>query len=104
MKDKYPYQAIYERDNFTCQYCGISGASDFEAWWHANLTIDHIKPKKHGGATNDPNNLVVSCRSCNHYKGQEDCANIEDAKRIVVRKRKEAQLWFERFVKNRDSL
>ncbi|MEE9258421.1 MAG: HNH endonuclease [Nitrospinaceae bacterium] len=50
---------ILRRDNFTCQYCGISN--------HI-LTVDHILPKSRGGATNWKN-VVVACKPCNLKKG-----------------------------------
>ena len=54
-------QAVYERDNFTCQYCGFH-ASEKE------LEIDHIVPVSRGG-TNDIDNLRTSCSKCNKKKG-----------------------------------
>jgi len=92
-KQDYPYQHIYERDNFTCRYCGVNGSKDFNSWWNAALTIDHITPVIHGG-TDDPSNLVVSCHSCNLYKGSENCRSFDDAKVVVDRKRKEGEVWF----------
>lgn len=49
---------IFERDNYTCQNCGSRRC----------LTIDHIKPQKHGG-TSEKENLRTLCRSCNSKKG-----------------------------------
>lgn len=49
---------IWERDNFTCQRCGV----------RRFLTIDHIHPEVLGG-TLDPANLTTLCRSCNSSKG-----------------------------------
>lgn len=49
------------RDAHLCQYCTKEFVS-------AELTIDHIIPKAHGG-TNDWTNVVASCRSCNMKKG-----------------------------------
>ena len=51
---------ILKRDNYTCQYCGRSAPK-------VTLEIDHQKPVSKGG-TNDINNLVTSCRSCNRGK------------------------------------
>ena len=53
--------AVYERDDFTCQYCGLHGDE-------GELQIDHIIPVSRGG-TNDINNLVTSCATCNKKKG-----------------------------------
>ncbi len=81
----YPNKEIYDRDNFTCQYCGWSGADDFESWNRGWLAIDHIKPRKHGG-TDDSNNLVVSCHTCNSVKGAEMCTSVEEGKQIIASK------------------
>lgn len=53
--------AVYERDNFTCHYCGLHANED-------ELQIDHIIPVSRGG-TNDFSNLVTSCSKCNKKKG-----------------------------------
>jgi 5-methylcytosine-specific restriction endonuclease McrA len=52
---------IYARDNGSCQYCGIKVRRD-------NFTYDHVLPRTQGGLSTF-NNLVVSCVSCNQYKG-----------------------------------
>lgn len=49
---------IWQRDNFTCQYCGR----------RENLSVDHIYPESRGGATTE-NNLATACRKCNSIKG-----------------------------------
>lgn len=54
--------AVLERDNFTCQYCGISANE-------SKLHVDHIIPVTKGG-TNDLKNLVTSCEQCNNSKGK----------------------------------
>ena len=75
-----PRQHIYERDNYTCKYCGRSGADDFESWNHAWFAIDHVKPKKHDGSDCD-SNLVVACHTCNSIKGAEMCESVEEGKK-----------------------
>lgn len=52
---------ILKRDRFTCQYCGITAVDHL-------LHVDHVKPVAEGGS-DDPLNLVVSCRDCNLGKG-----------------------------------
>ena len=54
---------IFERDRFTCIYCGKSSIID-----RVKLVIDHVYPRK-GGGKNDLFNLVTSCEKCNGYKG-----------------------------------
>jgi len=49
---------IFERDDYTCQYCGIRGAE---------LQCDHVTPISRGGS-NHPENLKTACRHCNQSK------------------------------------
>ena len=53
---------IFERDNFTCVYCGARS-------YEEPLEIDHVIPRCKGGTDNE-NNLVTSCRKCNRMKGK----------------------------------
>ena len=55
---------ILERDEYQCQFCGRKAR-----------TVDHLLPKMRGG-TEDPSNLVASCKSCNMRKG---CRTVEQA-------------------------
>lgn len=48
---------IWERDNFTCHYCGK----------RSDLAVDHVVPEIKGG-TLAPDNLVTACRTCNSRK------------------------------------
>ena len=50
--------AIFERDNFTCRYCGSSGV---------RLECDHVIPVSKGG-NHDESNLVTACFQCNRGK------------------------------------
>ncbi len=52
-------QAVLERDDYTCVYCGRRGG---------RLTLDHVLPVSRGG-TSDLSNLVAACVSCNSAKG-----------------------------------
>jgi 5-methylcytosine-specific restriction endonuclease McrA len=56
-------QIIRERDNLTCQYCGIEGRSN-------ELIIEHVIPAVRDGVAK-PYNLVVACQSCNSTKGSK---------------------------------
>lgn len=55
---------VIRRTEGRCWYCGdvlnLGGKQSFE--------IDHVQPVSKGG-TNEPDNLVASCRSCNGEKG-----------------------------------
>lgn len=51
-------QRIFERDDFTCQYCGARGVA---------LECDHIIPSSRGGSNGD-DNLATACRACNRTK------------------------------------
>ena len=57
-------QHIKERDNFTCQNCGVSVQQEP----HLLLEIDHIKPISKGGLTTE-DNLQTLCWRCNRTKG-----------------------------------
>lgn len=62
---------IFERDNWTCQYCGIQPPSRKEAikWMEKNqLNLDHVLPRSRGGKTTW-DNIVASCFKCNSKKG-----------------------------------
>lgn len=51
---------IYNRDNFQCQYCGVTPGSE-------ELTIDHVIPRAHGGVSSWTN-CVLACVDCNSRK------------------------------------
>ncbi len=67
-------RAVLARDNYTCQYCGVSASS-------AELTLDHVIPKVRGGQTTW-DNLVCACRSCNAHKGSK---TPEEAHMVLAR-------------------
>jgi len=50
--------AVYERDGARCRYCGAT----------ERLSVDHVVPRCQGGG-DEPENLVVACKSCNSRKG-----------------------------------
>lgn len=50
---------VFNRDHFTCQYCGRRGQRD--------LTLDHVLPR-HRGGRHTWENLVTACKTCNHRK------------------------------------
>ena len=64
-------RAIYIRDDFTCQLCGVrpivTNEHDLERPDLSELAIDHIHPFSRGGKT-VLENLQVACRPCNGRK------------------------------------
>lgn len=62
---KYSRTAVYQRDGFSCQYCG--GRFAFR-----ELTRDHVVPRAHGGRTTWEN-TVAACKECNQLKADRTC-------------------------------
>jgi 5-methylcytosine-specific restriction endonuclease McrA len=55
--------ALYARDNWSCQYCGVDLGKHL-------ATIDHVLPRSRGGETSW-NNCVASCKYCNRKKSNK---------------------------------
>ena len=60
---KFSRRNIYQRDNHTCQYCGMTPPKD-------EITIDHVIPRSRGGKTTWEN-IVLACVKCNTKKGSK---------------------------------
>ncbi len=59
---------ILERDNWTCQLCGIATPRELRGTTHPHAPeIGHIIPRTRGGG-DEPENLRCECKSCNHQK------------------------------------
>lgn len=58
---KFVRWAVFERDSFTCGYCGRRPPE-------CVLVVDHVVPVARGGG-NEVENLVTSCVECNSGKG-----------------------------------
>jgi hypothetical protein len=50
---------VYERDNYTCQNCGVQGGP----YGNAELHAHHGVPKSKGG-THRKSNLITYCKQC----------------------------------------
>jgi 5-methylcytosine-specific restriction endonuclease McrA len=67
-KVSYSKRAILERDDFQCQYCGLSLSL-------RTATLDHVVPRAGGGRTTFEN-TVASCHPCNNGKGDTPLDNL----------------------------
>jgi len=54
---------VFERDDYTCVYCGRSAQTDPEI----ELSVDHVEPRRLGGDSST-GNLVTACTACNRAK------------------------------------
>ena len=59
-KVRFTRRNLFERDEYTCQYCGTKLPS-------TDLSLDHVVPRCRGG-TSTWENLVVACIGCNDRK------------------------------------
>lgn len=66
---------VLRRDNYTCQYCGMTGEKNC-------LTIDHVISKSKGGKTSW-DNVVTACQACNVRKGN---SALKEAGMKLIRK------------------
>tara|TARA_R110000765_G_scaffold265862_1_gene365332 strand:- start:5107 stop:5658 length:552 start_codon:yes stop_codon:yes gene_type:complete len=73
---------VFDRDGFTCQYCGQQPPD-------VTLHVDHIFPVSKGG-TNDIDNLSTSCMDCNGGKGATPLTNDAGSERDRLRRAQEA--------------
>jgi hypothetical protein len=64
---------VYRRDKYTCRYCGRNDVP---------LTIDHLILWEDGGPTIEEN-LVSSCRKCNHTRGNMKYEDWHNSKEYI---------------------
>ena len=72
MNRKERREKVWLKFNKHCAYCG----KEIE---YKDMQIDHMIPKAFNG-NNDFENLMPSCRRCNHYKREE---NLEGFRRLM---------------------
>lgn len=82
---------VTERAEERCEYCLIH--QDFSIYAHE---IDHIIPIKHGGK-NNPDNLALSCLSCNRHKGSDFATIDPNTGEIIPLFNPRRQVWTEHF-------
>ncbi|MCE2395916.1 HNH endonuclease [Candidatus Poribacteria bacterium] len=61
--DEQRREQVRKRYASRCGYCGVH-----EVDVGSTLTIDHHRPRRHGG-TDDNENVVYCCTRCNQHKG-----------------------------------
>ncbi len=74
---KFTRHNIFERDQDTCQYCGV-------VFDRSELNLDHVIPRDHGGPTTWEN-IVCSCIRCNTRKANR---TPRQAGMLLIRKPK----------------
>lgn len=74
---------VFKRDGFVCQYCGSHPPDVI-------LHVDHIHPVKDGGS-NDINNLVTACESCNLGKGARSLTSIPESLKDAAKRIQESE-------------
>lgn len=62
--------AVYDKCNGHCAYCGCDLA-------YKDMQVEHVKPLSICGADN-MENMLPSCRSCNHYKSTLDLEDFRE--------------------------
>ena len=77
--------SLFERDNWTCAYCGKSLNIK-------NVTVDHILPKSRGGS-NSWHNCVTSCVTCNYEKGDKTLGEANMKLLIKPKEPKASDFW-----------
>jgi hypothetical protein len=68
-------QNIFKRDDYTCQYCGITRREIRElarVGENIELTLDHLVPRSKGGKVKSFMNVVAACSRCNTEKDDMD--------------------------------
>lgn len=63
---------ILKRDGFACHYCGRRAPT-------VVLHVDHLIPRNAGG-TDDPDNLIASCSTCNLGKHTDEFLDETEAR------------------------
>ena len=63
-------QAVYAKYDGHCAYCGKEITIN-------EMEVDHVIPQRYHG-TDDMDNLMPSCHTCNHYKRANSLENFRD--------------------------
>lgn len=104
-------EQVLERDEYTCQECGLSREMQYRAYWQVReivdektksntewlqlwerygdlnmrvMEVDHIKRVADGGHEFDESNLRTLCKHCHQEKTAEENRNPEPAPDITL--------------------
>ena len=84
-------RAIFQRDRYICQYCGVACYDPLDRDKHDSVlkmaTVDHIKSRGNGG-DNHPNNLKTACWKCNNEKGKKEYVLVYSTKKLPLSNRR----------------
>lgn len=73
--DSYVQWACFQRDNYTCRYCGRTGIP---------LTVDHVDLFEKGGAP-ILENFISACKNCNKERGNMEYEDWLNCKQYAIR-------------------
>lgn len=90
------YSIVAERARHFCEYCRAP-----EAISNFPFEIDHFIPLSSGGSK-EPENLVLSCRSCNAFKAFHQLGLITDTESVRLFNPRQ-DIWEEHFRFDRTS-
>ena len=80
---------VHERANFCCEYCQTCQSMIGQA-----MHVEHIDPN----GNDDPNNLCLSCPTCNLSKAQAIAAFDPETNFEIALFNPRAQIWKDHFV------
>jgi 5-methylcytosine-specific restriction endonuclease McrA len=83
---------VRQRAGNRCEYCGLHQDQSPLA----TLQIEHIIPKKHGGADN-PDNLALACIDCNLSKSSNIAGRDPWTSQLTPLFDPRSQLWVDHF-------
>ena len=88
------YVAIAKRANHRCEYCQAP-----EIVFNFPFEVEHIIPLSRQGK-NTPDNLALSCRSCNLRKGSRISGNLANSDSEIAFFHPRNKKWHEHFYVN----
>ncbi len=91
------YPLVSARARHLCEYCHAP-----EAIFNLPFEVEHIQPQASGGESS-PDNLALSCRSCNLYKSDAVAAFDEQTQSTVRLFHPRRDMWSEHFAVNAET-